>query len=134
MKFILFFLLISFSSIFANEEEFLNAYRILKKTGEYENKKKALTIFRKFPDKKRMSLMIADLILYNYDNPNFRENDQVAYYDDIIAEELIKILAEERDPKNFPVFLRVVLYSNRHREQTIKAGWEAIKKIDWAKE
>ncbi len=128
-------LIFTFSSIFAtSEDDLLNAYRVLKKTGEYENKKKAILVFQKFPDRKRVVAMAVDLLTYNYDNPNFRENDQVAFYDDVIAEELVKILDKERLSSNFPAFLRIVLYSNRHREQTVKAAWQGIKNIDWTKE
>ncbi len=135
-KKILFILLVlCFTNVFASsEEELLNAYRVLKRIGEYENKKKAILVFQKYPDRRRVIAMATDLLTYSYDNPNFKENDQVAFYDDVIAEELVKILDKERLPSNFPAFLRIVLYSHRHRDQTVKAAWQGIKNIDWTKE
>lgn len=130
--FIPIFLFLLVSPIYS--DELLDAHQILKKTGEYERKKIALNYFIKSGERKKVINLIMDLLNYTYDNPNFRENDQIAFYDDVIAEELIKILEKEKKPETFPVLLRVVLYSNRHREQTVKTAWRAIKAIDWTKE
>ncbi len=126
------FLTFLYSLLFS--DELLESHQILKKTGEYEKKKKALSYLVKSQERKRVGEMIIDLLTYTYDNPEFREDNQVAYYDDVIAEELIKILEKDKSPQSFPILLRVVLYNRRHREQTVKAAWQAIKSIDWSKE
>ncbi|MGC8765053.1 MAG: hypothetical protein ACP5QT_04130 [Brevinematia bacterium] len=129
---IVIFLFLSVSQVAL--DDVLQAHQILKKTGEYEKKKMALSYFLKEKDRKRVTDLIIDLLTYTYDNPDFRENDQVAFYDDVIAEELIKILEKEKRPEAFPALLKVVLYSRRHRDQTVKAAWRAIEAIDWTKE
>ena len=112
-------------------EELLSAYNTLKKVGEYEKKRKALEIFSKNYNNEKVISMLVDLLMYNYDNPDFKENNQVAYYDDVIAEEIIKILTKSGHPSSFPVLLRYVLYNKRHREATVNAAWKAIKNINW---
>jgi len=112
-------------------EELLQAYNNLKKAGEYEKKKKALEVFTKNYNNEKVISMLVDLLMYNYDNPDFKENDQVAFYDDVIAEEIIKILTKSGHPSAFPALLRYVLYNKRHRDATVNAAWKAIKNIDW---
>lgn len=129
----IFFIMAQPGRIYSKTDELFDAYRILKNQGEYEKKKKALEVFSKNYNNMRAISMIMDLLTYNYDNPDFREDDQKAYYDDVIAEGLIEILARSRHPSAFPALLRIVLYENRHREATIKAAWRAIKEIDWSK-
>jgi len=128
------FVFTTFFFSFFYGDELLQAQQILKKSGEYEKKKKAVEVFLKSTEKERVINMINDMLIYNYDNPNFREDDQIAYYDDVIAEQLIKILEREKSPSSFPVLLRIVLYNKRHRDLTVKAAWKAIAAIDWTKE
>lgn len=118
-------------SAYQEEDEISRAFRILKKTGIYEEKKAVLRVFRENYRDERVTGMILDLMEYNFDNPAFRENDQGMYYEDVIAEELIKILGQNAKPMIFPSLLHVVLYNRRHREATVNAAWDAMKKIKW---
>jgi hypothetical protein len=107
------------------------AYRVLIRTGNYEEKKKALIYFKKNYQSERVVAMIVDLISYYYDDPLFKENNQIMYYDDVVAEELVKLLGKNGNYRGFPALLKVVLYSDRHRETTVKESWNAIKSLKW---
>ncbi len=113
------------------EEEINKAHRILIKNGNYDEKKGVLKVLKDNYKEERVVGIIADVLIYNYDIPNFKENDQGQYYDDVIAEELVKIMGKNGSQKCFPALLRIVLYSKRHRDATIKEAWNAMKNIRW---
>ncbi len=113
------------------DEQITAAYRILVKNGSYEEKKGVLKVLRDNYKLDRVVDIISNVLIYNYDIPNFKENDQDQYYDDVIAEELVKILGKNGSQKSFPALLRIVLYSKRHRDATVREAWNAIKNIRW---
>ena len=99
--------------------------------GNYEEKKKMLKVFNDNFNNDRVIDIINNLLTYFYEDSNFRENDQTSYYDDVIAEGLIKILSRSGSTKSFPVLLRIVLHNQYHRDMTVKAAWDAIRDIHW---
>lgn len=113
------------------ETEMETTIRILKLKGEYEKKRIVLPLIaRTIQDPATFSL-VKDLLLHYYQNPRFNEEDQVMYYEDVIAEELLKILGSTRSPEIFPVVLQYVLYDRWHRETTVKTAWALMQSIEW---
>ncbi len=115
----------------SGDDEIAKAYRTLVKNGIYEDKKKALKSFSDNYTNDRVIDIIDNLLEYFYTNPDFKEDDQVMYYDDVIAEGLVRILLKNGSSKSFPVLLNIVLDNRHHRDQTVKAAWETIEAIHW---
>ena len=112
-------------------DDLTRAYRILSKKGNYEDKKAVLGVFQEDPANERVVAMCVDLLIYNYTAENFKENDQVMYYDDVIAEELIRILGKGRSKTAAPALLKVALQNKLHRELTILEAWKSLQNIEW---
>ena len=68
---------------------------------------------------------------YGANRAKFEEQDSKRFDDDRVAEAIIKSLGEIGDPRAFPVLLQTVMNPDRHRDDTVKAGWDAMKKIKW---
>jgi len=115
----------------ASDDDITRAYRVLSKSGSYEDKKLVIGIFRDNYKNERILDMTIDLLTHGYEDVNFKENDQSMYYDDVIAEELVKLLGRNGNKKAFPALLRVALNSKSHRDQTVKEAWKAIQLIQW---
>ncbi len=115
----------------SGEDSITHAYRMLSKTGNYEEKKQGLKVFLENYNNERVEDMIVDLLDHYYNNENFAENDQVKFYDDLIAEELVKILGKNGSNKGFPALLKIVINSRRHRDDTVKEAWSSMEKIKW---
>lgn len=113
------------------ETELETAIRILKLQGEYEKKRLALPIIAASIQDPVTFNLVKDLLLHYYQNPRFKEEDQVMFYDDVIAEELLKILGSTRSPEIFPVVLQFALYDKWHRDTTVKTAWKLMQSIEW---
>jgi hypothetical protein len=114
-----------------SETEMETAMRILKLKGEYEKKRIVLPLIEKTIKDPTTFAFVKDLLLYYYQNPRYNEEDQVMYYDDVIAEELLKILGSTRSPEIFPVMLQYALYNKWHREATVQTAWRLMQSIEW---
>lgn len=68
---------------------------------------------------------------YGSSRAKFSEQDQKRYDDDRVAQGIIETLGDLGDPRSFPVLLQTVMNPDLHRDDTIKAGWDAIKKLKW---
>lgn len=121
----------SLTNEWVGQDDISIAYRTLTKTGNYEEKKKQLMVFSGNFENPRVIAMIVDLLTYSYDNEAFKENDQQQYYDDVIAENLIKILARTGKKETFPVLIRIAFNNRNHRDVTVKEAWKAIQGIKW---
>ncbi|MCX7883204.1 MAG: hypothetical protein N2314_08290 [Brevinematales bacterium] len=113
------------------ETEMETALRILKTQGEYEKKRLALPVIAANIQDPATFALVKDLLLHYYQNPRFKEEDQVMFYDDVIAEELLKILGTTKSPEIFPVVLQFALYDKWHREATVKTAWKLMQSIEW---
>lgn len=113
------------------DDEISVVYRVLMKPGAYEEKKAKIGVFKDRYKEERVLDIIVNLLEYSYDNQTFKENDQSMYYDDVIAEELVKILGKNGSPKAFPALLHVALYNRLHRESTVREAWKAMMMIRW---
>ena len=108
-------------------------YRTLLTDKNYEKKKAAVEQLKALYVKTKMPEIIdvaIDLLKYSYEHKNFREDNQVMYYNDRIAMRLVDILKLSRDPKCFGVLLTIVV-ARQHTDTTIMHAWDAIKNIDW---
>jgi hypothetical protein len=76
---------------------------------------------------------LLDLVKNQYggSRAKFDENDQKRYDDDRVAQAIIETLGDLGDPRSFAVLLQTVMNPDMHRDDTIKAGWDAIKKLKW---
>lgn len=115
----------------SGDDKIAAAYRVFLRNGNYKEKKDHMKAFLENYNSDRVIDLTVNLLMYYYDDPGFRENDQVMYYDDVIAEDLIKILGKSGSKKGFPALLRVVLYDKHHRDTTVKEAWNAINVIHW---
>lgn len=116
------------------DNELKQLYRILSFGSSYEQKRDAVAQLSKLYQESRSILIIdtsIDLLEHTYDFTDFQEKDQVKFYDDRIARELVKILYSSRHPKSFGVLLRIVSKRN-HTDDTIREAWKAIQNIDWS--
>lgn len=68
---------------------------------------------------------------YGASRTKFNENDTQRFEDDRVAQAIIETLGDIGDPRAFPVLLQTVLNPDRHRDDTVKAAWEAMKKLKW---
>ncbi len=68
---------------------------------------------------------------YGASRAKFSEGDQKRFDDDKVAQAIIESLGDIGDPRAFSVLLRTVMSPETHRDETIKAGWEAMKKLKW---
>jgi hypothetical protein len=68
---------------------------------------------------------------YGASRAKFTEQDTKRWNDDKVALAICQTLGEVGDPRAFPVLLQTVMNPDMHRDDTIKAAWEAIKKIKW---
>lgn len=113
------------------ETEMETAIRILKTKGEYEKKRLALPIIATNIHDPITFGIVKDLLLHYYQNPRFKEEDQVMFYDDVIAEELLKIIGSTKLPEIFPIVLQFCLYDKWHRDATVKTAWRLMQSIEW---
>lgn len=100
----------------------------------FDEKEQAVALFKQnYAEKHSSGILnaVTDLLKFRYDVPNFREDNNAMFYDDRIAEELIRILADAKDPRGFEVLVTYVSKRN-HRMATINTAWSAIKNIDWS--
>jgi len=68
---------------------------------------------------------------YGASRAKFREDDPKRFDDDRVAEAIIQTLGDIGDPRAFPVLLQTVMNPDRHRDETVKAAWESMKKLQW---
>jgi len=68
---------------------------------------------------------------YGASRAKFSEYDTKRFEDDRVAQAIIETLGDIGDPRAFGVLLQTVLNPDRHRDETVKAAWEAMKKIKW---
>jgi hypothetical protein len=61
----------------------------------------------------------------------FKEEDTQRFEDDRVAEAIITSLGELGDPRAFPALLQVVMSPDSHRDDTVKAAWNAMQKLQW---
>ncbi|OHD55795.1 MAG: hypothetical protein A2Y33_14255 [Spirochaetes bacterium GWF1_51_8] len=135
------FLLILAVSGFAEEkpkvsltDEVNKSYRVLLDLNNtFEDRKKAAAHLKDmFVNGKDETVIdaIVDLLLYAYDQSNYKEENDKEYKSDMIALELIQILELSGDPRIFPALLNIVVKPN-HAQATIMEAWKAIKMIKW---
>ncbi len=114
--------------------ELQKIYRTLSLGQNYELKKDAVNSLNKMYDESKDMIYVdtaIDLLEHSYDPVAFNEEDQVMYYDDRIARELVKLVNKSRHPKAFVVLIQIVTKRN-HTDDTIKAAWKAIRELDWS--
>ncbi|MGC8765052.1 MAG: HEAT repeat domain-containing protein [Brevinematia bacterium] len=68
---------------------------------------------------------------YGASRAKFKEDDPRRFDDDRVAEAIIITLGDIGDPRAFPVLLQTVMNPDKHRDETVKAAWEAMKKLQW---
>lgn len=68
---------------------------------------------------------------YGASRAKFKEDDPKRFDDDRVAEAIIITLGDIGDPRAFPVLLQTVMNPDRHRDETVKAAWESMKKLKW---
>lgn len=68
---------------------------------------------------------------YGVDRGFFKEEDTQRFEDDRVAEAIIVSLGEIGDPRAFPALLQVVMAPDSHRDDTVKAAWNAMQKLKW---
>lgn len=68
---------------------------------------------------------------YGASRAKFKEEDTRRFEDDRVAQAIIETLGDIGDPRAFPVLLQTVMNPDRHRDETVKAAWEAMKKLKW---
>jgi len=68
---------------------------------------------------------------YGTDRGKFSEEDTQRFEDDKVAEAIIISLGEIGDPRAFPPLLQVVMAPDSHRDETVKAAWAAMQKLQW---
>jgi|GEM_PF-1621760 hypothetical protein len=76
---------------------------------------------------------LVDLLKNQYGSGRgkFSEADEKRYNDDRVAQALIETLGDLGDPRAFSVLLRTVMSPETHRDETIKAAWDSMKKLKW---
>ncbi len=84
-------------------------------------------------DPKLVVPKLVDLLKNQYgaSRSKFREDDTKRFDDDRVAEAIILTLGDIGDPKAFPVLLQTVMNPDRHRDETVKAAWDSMKKLKW---
>lgn len=92
----------------------------------------AIAAAKAIPEMKdpKISEVLINLIRYDYNYSNFKEDDDKMYRDDRVVEAIVNTLGEIGDPKAFTALLQIVVQQN-HRQATIKAAWAAIDKLKW---
>ncbi len=132
-------LLLSVSGLWAqargglNESQYQAYITLQSRTSTFQQKQEAAALLRQdFQQTGSTNIVLAvkDLLKFRYDVANFREDNNSMFYDDRIAEELIRIIDSSRNPVAFEVLVTYVSKRN-HRLSTINAAWAAIKNIDW---
>lgn len=68
---------------------------------------------------------------YGASRAKFDETDQKRFDDDRVAQAIVETLGDVGDARAFPVLLQLVMSPDTHRDDTIKAGWDAMKKLKW---
>lgn len=68
---------------------------------------------------------------YGDSRAKFKESDQKSFDEDKIAQAICETLGDIGDPAAFPALMQVATTSDRHTEDTVKAAWEAMKKLNW---
>ena len=68
---------------------------------------------------------------YGASRAKFNEQDSKRFDDDRVAQAIIETLGEVGDARAFPVLLQTVMNPDTHREDTVKAAWDAMKKLKW---
>ena len=115
-------------------EEVNKAYRVLLDLNNtFEDRTKAVALLKDvYVNKKDDTVIdaISDLLLYAYDQSDYKEENDKSYKSDMVALELIKVLQISGDPKAFPALLNVVVKPN-HALATVMEAWKAIKMIKW---
>lgn len=112
-------------------ESFKRAYLVFLKNGDYDEKLKMVKVFDSNYTNGTVIDMTIDLLDHFYDHEDFAENDQIMYYDDVIAGDLVKILAKSGSKKGFPALLKIALHPSRHRDETVKEAWKGLEEIKW---
>lgn len=132
-----FLILFSFTFFHAQNEltdDLYDAYYVLAGNSGYYKKLDSveylLEEYKETENKQIISLII-QLLEFQYERKDFKEDDDKMYYNDVIAEKLINILEYSQSPYAFEVLLDVVIHQN-HRWDTVLAAWDAIDDIDWS--
>jgi len=68
---------------------------------------------------------------YGASRTKFNEEDTKRFDDDRVAQAIIETLGDIGDPRAFSVLLQTVMNPDRHRDDTVKAAWESMKKLKW---
>ncbi len=113
--------------------ELQKLYRTLSLGDNYEQKKAAVLRMQKMYEESPDMILIdtaIDLLNHSYDFVDFNEQDQVLYYNDKIAKELVVLVSKSRHPKAFVALLEIVT-KRKHTDDTIREAWKAIKNLDW---
>jgi hypothetical protein len=74
--------------------------------------------------------MIINLVRFDLNHPNFREDNEKMFNDNRVLEALVQSMGEIGNPRFFPALLQIVSKRN-HREETIQAAWRAMEKLEW---
>lgn len=68
---------------------------------------------------------------YGGSRAKFKESDQERFDNDKVCQAIVETLGDIGDPDAFPALMQVATESDRHRDETVKAAWEAMKRLQW---
>lgn len=100
-------------------------------SGTPDQKKNALELFRENYTNDTVVEMCSTLITTFYLNERFREDDEKAFQQNKLVEEMLLILAKNGSVKCFPVFLSVVNNPHQNRYATVRAAWKGLSGLKW---
>jgi hypothetical protein len=68
---------------------------------------------------------------YGDSRAKFKESDQNRFDEDKIAQAIVETLGDIGDPSAFPALMQVATATDKHTEDTVKAAWDSMKKLNW---
>jgi len=120
-------------SISSNSNFVSTMLAVLERDDNYKTRAAAAKILPALGNNELIVPKLLDLLRNQYggNRAKFDESDQKRFDDDRVAQAVVETLGELGDARAFPVLLQLVMSPETHRDDTIKAGWDAMKKLKW---